>query len=58
VAVEKKGLTVLEVVVGPLKLAEVVFIVLRGIRGGSIAVGTGSQYALENGSMDLMLRSG
>lgn len=40
-----------------LMLADVDFIVLRGIRGGSMEVlvdGGGSQYAVEKGSMDLI----
>jgi len=43
-----------------LMLAEVDFIVLRGMRGGSmvVLVGTGeSQYAVEKGSMDWMVGS-
>jgi hypothetical protein len=38
-------------------LTDVVFMVLSGMRGGSMAVGMGSQYAVEKGSMDLMLES-
>lgn len=54
----KNGLTVLLLsVFVPLMFTEVVFMALRGIRGGSMAVGTGSQYAVENGSMDLMVGS-
>jgi hypothetical protein len=55
-AVVKNGLTGLVVLV-PFTLTEVFFMVLSGIRGGSMAVGTGSQYAFEKGSMDLMLGS-
>jgi len=43
-----------------LMLAEVDFMVLRGMRGGSMVVwvGTGgSQYAVEKGSMDFMVGS-
>lgn len=56
-AVVKKGLTVLLDVRVPFTLTDVVFMMLRGIRGGSMAVGMGSQYAVEKGSMDLMLES-
>ncbi len=54
--VVKNGFTGLVVLV-PFTLTEVVFIILSGIRGGSMAVGIGSQYALEKGSMDLMVGS-
>lgn len=43
-----------------LMLADVDFMVFRGMRGGSmvVLVGTGgSQYAVENGSMDLIVGS-
>ena len=42
-----------------LKLTEVFFMALRGIRGGSIAVtdGAGSQYDFDNGSIDLIAGS-
>ena len=58
--VVKNGLTVLlvEEMREPLTLTDVFFIALSGIRGGSIAVGTGSQYDVEKGSIDLIFGSG
>jgi len=56
VVVVKNGLTGLVVLV-PFTLTEVFFMVLSGMRGGSMVVGIGSQYAFEKGSMDLMLGS-
>jgi hypothetical protein len=56
-AVVKNGFTGLEVVIGLLKLADVGFMALRGMRGGSMDAWMGSQYDFENGSMDLMLGS-
>jgi hypothetical protein len=55
----KNGLTGL-LIEELLKLTDVFFMMLRGMRGGSIAVtsgGVGSQYDVENGSMDLLLGS-
>ena len=56
----KNGLTGLLMSEGLLKLTDVFFMMFSGMRGGSIAVtsaGTGFQYDVEKGSMDLMLGS-
>ena len=56
-AVVKKGLTVLAVRLREPLALTAFFIILRGIRGGSIAAWMGSQYAFEKGSIDLIVGS-